>query len=152
MIFRNSLLKLKTTFPRSNPIYSDNEIKRDSFDREEEIERIKKMITDMQTPISKAMIKFKDSMLAESISVSQDMVYDENTIFNEGNITQYLAEAEEYISNLLAVVANKSNLENPIIKALPLDKMVQKNFNRAPIRVTYILILFIYVVISQKFL
>lgn len=49
------------------------------------------------------------------------MPYDENTFFNEENITQYLAELEEYISSLVTYVAFKRDDPNAAISTVPLD-------------------------------
>jgi hypothetical protein len=37
------------------------------------------------------------------------MHYDEETQFNENNVTLYLAEAEEYISNMITYLAAKDD-------------------------------------------
>ncbi len=112
-----------------------NTIKRTISTKEEEIVKVKKMIKDIEPFIKELMYKFQSSPLAESLLVSHDHMIDEVTSFNENNVRGFLAAAEEYIGNLLAVIANKSQLENPIIKALPLEKMIEKNFNRQPIKV-----------------
>jgi len=39
------------------------------------------------------------------LSVAQNMQYDEDTVFNENNVTMYLAELEEYISLFITYLA-----------------------------------------------
>lgn len=39
------------------------------------------------------------------MSVAQSMHYDEETQFNENNVTHYLAELEEYIAILITFMA-----------------------------------------------
>jgi hypothetical protein len=55
--------------------------------------------------------------------VAANMSYDENTLFNESNITMYLAELEEYISSLITFVAFKRDDPNAAISSVPLDKL-----------------------------
>ena len=47
--------------------------------------------------------KFKGSQF--KLIVAQPMVYDNDTVFQENNTTQYLAELEEYISMLITYTA-----------------------------------------------
>jgi hypothetical protein len=61
------------------------------------------------------------------------MSYDENTIFNEHNIVQYLAELEEYISSLITYVAFKRDDPNAAISSVPLEALNQKEFNKKEI-------------------
>jgi hypothetical protein len=78
------------------------------------------------------MIKlFKQSKFY--LSVASNMSYDENTIFNEHNIVQYLAELEEYISSLITYVAFKRDDPNAAISSVPLEALNQKEFNKKEI-------------------
>lgn len=78
------------------------------------------------------MVKlFKNSKFY--LSVAHNMPYDENTVFNENNIIQYLAELEEYISSLITYVAFKREDPNAAISSVPLEKLNQKEFNRKEI-------------------
>ena len=63
--------------------------------------------------------------------------YDEDTQFNENNISNYLAELEEYISNFITMIAyQQQDPEIPAaISSLPLDKLDPKEFNRKEIRI-----------------
>lgn len=66
------------------------------------------------------------------LSVAQNMQYDDQTQFNENNVTVYLAELEEYIALLITYMAYK--LENPdaAISSLSLEKMALKEFDKGP--------------------
>ena len=39
------------------------------------------------------------------LSVASHMQYDEDLVFNENNVTVYLAELEEFISNFITYIA-----------------------------------------------
>ena len=56
------------------------------------------------------------------------MTYDDDTMFNEGNITQYLSELEEYISNLITILAYKRGDQHPAISSVPLERLTMKDF------------------------
>ena len=80
------------------------------------------------------MIKlFKQSKFY--LSVAANMAYDENTVFNENNIVQNLAELEEYISSLITYVAFKRDDPNAAISSVPLEKLNQKDFQKKEIQI-----------------
>ena len=56
------------------------------------------------------------------------MRYDDETSFNESNITSYLSELEEYISGLITINAYKKGDPNAAISSVPLDKLTMKEF------------------------
>ncbi len=68
--------------------------------------------------------KFKTSKI--SLSVAENKIYDETTTFNEQNINGYLAEVEEYIKCLLALMAKQFGFEHPILVALGLTDLPEK--------------------------
>lgn len=68
--------------------------------------------------------KFKSSKIA--LSVAEDKIYDETTTFNEQNINGYLAEVEEYIKCLLALMAKSFGSEHPMLAALGLEDLPKK--------------------------
>jgi hypothetical protein len=76
---------------------------------------------------------FKKSRFA--LSVASDMIYNENTNFNENNVIPYLAELEEYISALITFAAYKRDDPNAAISSVPLEKMPQKEFNKKEIAI-----------------
>lgn len=55
--------------------------------------------------------------------------YDEDTQFNEQNIRNYLAELEEYISNLITIIAYERDDPNAAISSVPLEKLTPKEFD-----------------------
>ena len=69
------------------------------------------------------------------LSVAQNMQYDEETQFNENNVTVYLAELEEYISLLITYMAYKQDDPEAATSSLSLEKMALKEFDRGPINV-----------------
>jgi hypothetical protein len=85
----------------------------------------------MQKNVEKMIRMFKTSKFY--LSVANNMSYDENTVFNENNIIQYLAELEEYISSLITYVAFKRDDPNAAISSVPLEKLNQKEFNKKEI-------------------
>ena len=80
--------------------------------------------------------QFKQSQFF--LSVAQHMQYDEDTQFNENNVTLYLAELEEYVSLLITYVAYRQENPDAAISSLSLDKMALKEFDKGPIGVKFI--------------
>ena len=72
------------------------------------------------------------------------MAYDDETIFNENNVTHYLAELEQFIALLITYMAYKQENPDAAISALSLEKMALKEFDKGPIIVilTYFFQLF----------
>jgi DNA gyrase/topoisomerase IV subunit A len=62
-------------------------------------------------------------------NVSMRQSYDEDTQFNEQNIRNYLAELEEYISNLITIIAYERDDPNAAISSVPLEKLTPKEFD-----------------------
>jgi hypothetical protein len=59
-----------------------------------------------------------------SVQVATKMDYDIGTGFTETNVTQYLAELEEYISCLMTYVTfKKGECDVAAIASIPLDRM-----------------------------
>lgn len=56
------------------------------------------------------------------------MQYDAETIFNDKNAAQYLAEIEEYIGVLITNLAYKQDQPNAAIASIPLEKLYVKEF------------------------
>lgn len=63
---------------------------------EKELASIKDFVEGMVTDFNKSRF---------FLSVAQNMQYDDETQFNEGNVTMYLGELEEYISQLITFIA-----------------------------------------------
>mgnify|MGYP001806613284 CR=1 FL=1 len=72
------------------------------------------------------------------LNVAQNMQYDEDTQFNENNVTLYLAELEEYVSLLITYLAYKQENPDAAISSLSLERMIQKDFEKGPSNVTLI--------------
>ena len=87
----------------------------------------------MQKNVAKMIRLFKQSKFY--LSVASNMSYDENTVFNENNIVNYLAELEEYISSLITFVAFRRDDPNAAISSVPLEKLNQKEFNKREIQI-----------------
>ena len=66
-----------------------------------------------------------------NLAVASPMQYDADTIFNENNVTFYLSELEEYISNFITYLAGREKNPDAPISALPLDSMANKDFDKA---------------------
>lgn len=58
------------------------------------------------------------------------MQYDEDTIINDKNATQYMAEVEEYIGLLITNLAYKREQPNAAISAIPLEQLGVKEFSK----------------------
>jgi hypothetical protein len=65
------------------------------------------------------------------LAVANHMQYDEDTIFNENNVTLYLSELEEYISCFITFLAQREKNPDAPISALSLDNMANKDFEKA---------------------
>lgn len=68
-------------------------------------------------------------------SVSTRQTYDSDTAFNETNITNYLAELEEYIAFLVTVVAAEKEDPNAAISMIDIENLtagpMSKEFKRS---------------------
>jgi hypothetical protein len=100
--------------------------------KKNEIEKGEESIKQMQTPFVKVMTIFKDCPL--NTLVSEKRSYSSETLFNTQTIKQYLAEAEEYITTYITLLAEKNNVENPLISSMPLDKIRPKKENEPEIK------------------
>jgi hypothetical protein len=65
------------------------------------------------------------------------MHYDEETLFNENNVTHYLSELEEYVSLLITFLAYRQENPDAAISSLSLERMANKEFDKNPINVNY---------------
>lgn len=64
------------------------------------------------------------------LTVAQSMQYEEETQFNENNVTLYLAELEEYISMFITYLAYKQKSSDAAISNINLDALASKDFNK----------------------
>ncbi len=77
--------------------------------------------------------KFNESRF--QLAVASHQQYDEDTQFNENNVTMYLTELEEYISSFITYLAQREKNPDAHISALPLDIMTKKDFFADPISI-----------------
>jgi hypothetical protein len=64
------------------------------------------------------------------LSVAQNAQYDDDTVFNENNVTMFLSELEEYISLFITFLAYKQENKDAAISSLSLEKMAIKEFDK----------------------
>lgn len=69
------------------------------------------------------------------LSVASHMQYDETLQFNENNVTLYLCELEEYISNFITYLAQKEKNPDAPVSALSLADMLNKEFDKKAINI-----------------
>lgn len=74
---------------------------------ENESEQTKKMFRDIQESVQKMVENFKRCKFL--LNVANQMDYDDGIVFTENNITNYLAELEEYVCALVTVTAFKKD-------------------------------------------
>jgi len=67
--------------------------------------------------------------------VGSKMQYNNETTFNENNITLYLAELEEYFATLIAYLANQRGDQNAAISYIPLDQLNEKVFDKKEMQI-----------------
>lgn len=65
-----------------------------------------------------------------TLAVASHMHYDEEVVFNENNVTLYLSELEEYISNFITYLASKDKQPDAPIAGLSLENMINKDFDK----------------------
>ena len=72
--------------------------------KEQQIRDIEHQMIEIKEHVEKMCHGFKYSNLFK-LAVASHMQYDEDTQFNENNVTVYLAELEEYISSFITFIA-----------------------------------------------
>lgn len=77
--------------------------------------------------------KFNESRF--HLSVASHQQYDDETQFNENNVTMYLTELEEYVSSFITYLAQREKHTDAHVSALPLDIMTSKDFKADPIAI-----------------
>ncbi len=75
--------------------------------KEKQITDVEGQMIQIKDYVIKMVDMFKDSKFF--LAVAQTMVYDEETQFNENNVTLYLAELEEYVSLLITYMAHQAD-------------------------------------------
>jgi hypothetical protein len=70
-----------------------------------------------------------------TLAVANHMHYDEEVVFNENNVTVYLSELEEYISNFITYLATKDRQPDAPIAGLSLENMTNKDHDKKDIAI-----------------
>jgi hypothetical protein len=83
-------------------------------------------MTEIKTNVSNTVDAFRKSHFF--LSVAQNQQYDDDTQFNESNVTLYLAELEEYISLFITYLAYKQEHQDAAIASLSLNELKQKDW------------------------
>ena len=71
-------------------------------------------------------------------AVAQTMIYDGDTVFNENNVTLYLAELEEFVSNFITFLPQREKNPDAPVSALSLETMNNKEFDKGPLAVEHL--------------
>lgn len=90
---------------RTNLKKEIEDIKAATQEKENQILQINSQMNVLKDYSRQMVGLFKQSQFF--LSVAQHMQYDDDTQFNENNVTMYLAELEEYISLLITYLAYK---------------------------------------------
>ena len=89
----------------------------------EEKEQLQRQLNAIYDNVAEIVRLFKRSKF--SLYVATRMDYDIGSGFTESNVTQYLAELEEYISNLITYISFKKSDEFAAIAAVPLERLTK---------------------------
>lgn len=97
-------------------------------EKDNQIKNIEQQMITIKTHVFNMVDNFKKSHFF--LSVAQNAQYDDDTVFNENNVIQYLAELEEYISLFITYLAYKQENPDAAISSLSLEKMAIKEFDK----------------------
>jgi len=70
-----------------------------------------------------------------TLAVAAHMHYDDELVFNENNVTIYLSELEEYVSNFITYLATKDRQPDASIAGLNLENMTNKEHDKKDIAI-----------------
>ena len=70
-----------------------------------------------------------------TLAVASHMHYDDDVVFNENNVTLYLSELEEYISNFITYLAQRDRNPEAPIAGLSLENMANKEFDKGAVNI-----------------
>jgi hypothetical protein len=101
-------------------------------EKEKEMEELESKMNKIQNSVQKMVTKFQESKFRPA--VTQPMNYDEETVFNNKNVTLFLAELEEYISELITHNEYRKNNPNAAISAISLEKLYPKQTEKSRIK------------------
>lgn len=114
-----------------------DDIKQQTYVKESQINDIEGQMVTIRDYVKQMVDLFKRSQFF--LSVAQNMQYDDDTQFNENNVTLYLAELEEYISMLITFLAYRQENPDAAISSLSLERMIQKEFDKGPVNVSFLI-------------
>jgi len=97
-------------------------------EKDNQIKNIEQQMITIKSHVFNMVDNFKKSHFF--LSVAQNAQYDDDTVFNENNVIQYLAELEEYISLFITYLAYKQENPDAAISSLSLEKMAIKEFDK----------------------
>ena len=92
----------------------------------DEINEQEEDFKEVQLMCDELVLDFKGAMFQTSVATPMD--YDQHTQFTETNITQYLAELEEYIANLIQHQAHKRGDPNASTSSVPFTSLNCKDW------------------------
>merc|ERR1711990_819301 len=107
--------------------------KKNNTDKESQITNIEGQMVQIRDFVWQMCGKFRESQF--KLAVASHMNYDDDLVFNENNVTIYLAELEEYISNFITHIAQREKNPDAPISALSLDTMSNKEFEKGPLAI-----------------
>lgn len=120
---------------RSNLKQEVEELQEQINTKEDQIKEIENQMSSIKQSVIDMVELFKQSHFF--LAVAHNMQYDEETHFNENNVTHYLAEVEEYISLLITYIAYRQENPDAAVSALSLEKMIHKDFEKGPTNVSF---------------
>jgi hypothetical protein len=109
------------------------EIKGKNMQKEAQISFIEAQMVQIKNCVWGMVDKFGASHF--TLAVANHMHYDEEVVFNENNVTLYLSELEEYISNFITYLATKDRQPDAPIAGLSLENMNNKEFDKGIISI-----------------
>ena len=101
--------------------------------KESQIKDIEGQMIRIRDFVWNMITKFTESRF--HLSVASHQQYDDDTQFNENNVTMYLTELEEYVSSFITYLAQREKHTDAHVSALPLDIMTSKDFKADPIAI-----------------
>jgi hypothetical protein len=105
-----------------------DEMREKNLAKEAQIGDIEQQMVEIKEHVESMIKNFDKSHF--NLAVASAMQYDEDTVFSENNVTLYLSELEEHISNFITYLAAREKNPDAPISALPLDTMANKDFEK----------------------
>ena len=111
------------------------EMKGATVQKEKQITVMEKQMIEIKDFVHGIVEKFRSANHIFPLMVAKQMHYDNDTQFNEQNVTMYLAELEEYSSMLITYLAYKNEMPDAAVSALSLDQMIEKDKEGGPLHI-----------------